>query len=467
MRSIIGLLLLAVAPGFAAQAERSLPLFFFPNSGQTDSSIRYIVETPKLRAGFRADSVIFQVDGMRAQLRFEGANPGVAIEALEPMPGKVNFFAGQNAKDWMTGLPTYHKIVYRGLYPGIDMTYGGSGSRIKSEFIVAPGADPNQIRLAYEGADRLYVDTNGDLVISGSGAELREEAPVIYQDNARGRTRVEGRYRLLDAHTVGFEIGAYDASKVLIIDPVISYCTYLGGNSTSAVTGLAVDTAGDLYVTGWTAALNFPIAGAVQAANQGGVDAFIAKLNPTGTALVYATYIGGKADDQAAGIAVDASGQAYVTGFTASTNFPLVTPIRSTLGGSRNAFALKLNATGNILLYSTYLGGTNYDQGTAIAVDASGNAYIAGDTQSANFPVLNAAQGTFGGQTDAFVTKLTSSGRNFLQHVSRRSGCRARRRNRCRFERQRLCGRRNVLDQLPHRQPDSEHQRRRPGCLRR
>src|SRR5579864_8454206 len=161
MRSITGLLLLAAAPGFAAQAERSLPLFFFPNSGQTDSSIRYIAETPELRAGFRADSVVFQVDGMRVQERFSGADPAVAIEASEPLPGTVNFFAGQTVKDWTTGLPTFHKIVYRGLYPGIDMTYGGSGSRIKSDFIVAPGADPNRIRLVYESAGRIYVDANG------------------------------------------------------------------------------------------------------------------------------------------------------------------------------------------------------------------------------------------------------------------------------------------------------------------
>ncbi len=210
---------------------------------------------------------------------------------------------------------------------------------------------------------------------------------------------------------MGFELGPYDSSQSLIIDPVVSYSTYLGGSSTGAVTGLAVDSAGDLYATGWTAALNFPIAGAVQATNQGGVDAFVVKLNAAGTALIYATYIGGRGADQGAAIAVDSLGQAYVTGFTASTNFPLASPIRTTLGGGRSAFALKLNANGNLLLYSTYLGGTNYDMGTAIAVDGSGNAYIAGDAQSANFPVTSGAfQTALDGQTNAFVTKLTSSG---------------------------------------------------------
>ena len=209
---------------------------------------------------------------------------------------------------------------------------------------------------------------------------------------------------------VGFDVEDYDRSLPLVIDPVISYATYMGGTGLGAVTGIALDSSGDLYAAGWTEALNFPIMVAEQAVNAGGVDAFIVKLNPAGNALLYATYIGGKGDDRAAAIAVDGSGQAYVTGSTASLNFPLVSPVRATRGGAKTAFALKLNAAGNTLLYSTYLGGTNYEVGTAIAVDATGNAYIAGDTQSTNFPVVGAFQAAFGGGTDAFVTKLNSSG---------------------------------------------------------
>jgi len=191
---------------------------------------------------------------------------------------------------------------------------------------------------------------------------------------------------------------------------VISYATYLGGTGLGAVTGVAVDSGGNLYAAGWTEALDFPIVVAEQAANAGVVDAFVVKMDPAGNALIYATYIGGKGDDRAAAIAVNASGQAYVTGSTASVNFPLAVPVRATLGGSKTAFVLKLNAAGNTLLYSTYLGGTNYDLGTAIAVDAAGSAYIAGDTQSTNFPVMGGVQTTFGGGTDAFVTKLTTIG---------------------------------------------------------
>jgi hypothetical protein len=410
MRPAIGLLLLAVAPGFAAGAERSLPLFFFPNTGQVDPSIRYVVETPDLRAGFQTDGVLFQIHRMNLRVRFAGANARVAMEAQEPMPGKANFLIGNRSEDWKTGVPTYHKIRYRRLYPGIDMTYGGTDRLIKSEFLVTPGANPAAIRLEYSGVDRVSIDTNGDLVVGGAGVELREQAPGIYQETALGRVAVKGRYRMLGARTVGFEIEAYDASQPLVIDPVLSYATYLGGSGQSAVTGLAADASGNLYVTGWTEALNFPIAGAFQAANQGGVDAFVVKLNPAGTSFVYATYIGGRGDDRGAAIAVNASGQAYVTGSTASTNFPLVSPIRSTLGGSRTAFALKLSALGNTLVYSTYLGGTNYEVGTAIAIDGADAAYIAGDTQSANFPVTGGAQTTLGGGADAFVAKLTSAG---------------------------------------------------------
>jgi hypothetical protein len=399
MRIVIAMLLLAVAPGFsAAKPERSLPLFFFPNTGQTDSSVQYIAQTPDLSARFRADSAIFQIQQHRICVRFAGANPGVTVEGQDTLPAKINFFLGN--ENWKRDVPSYARIVYRGLYPGIDMTYGGTGSHLKSEFLVAAGGDPGLIRLEY--SEPVSIDTDGNLV----AGDFLEEAPKIYQH----QKRIAGKYRLLDDRTVGFDIGAYDPSAPLVIDPTISYCTYLGGSSLTAITGVAVDSSDNLYVTGWTEALNFPIAGPVQASNQGGVDIIVAKLNSAGTALLYATYIGGKSDDKGAAIAVDSSGQAYVTGSTASSNFPLVSSNRATIGGSTTAFALKLNAAGNTLLYSGFIGGTTYEVGNAIAVDASGNAYIVGDTQSANFPEVFAIQFALGGGTDAFLTKLNPAG---------------------------------------------------------
>jgi hypothetical protein len=195
-----------------------------------------------------------------------------------------------------------------------------------------------------------------------------------------------------------------------MIDPVISYSTYMGGTSMSSVTALAVDISGNLYAAGWTEAIDFPVSNAIQAVNSGGVDAFLFKLNAAGNTLLYATYIGGRGDDRATAIAVDSSGQIYIAGSTASTNFPLVSSLRPALGGTRDGFVVKLNAIGNLLIYSTYLGGSGFDAATAIALDAAGNAYVAGDTQSTDFPLLNAVQSVFGGATDAFVTKLTSAG---------------------------------------------------------
>ena len=250
----------------------------------------------------------------------------------------------------------------------------------------------------------------GDLVVRAGAAELREQAPTAYQESDGIRRPIEASYRILGNNTVAFDLGDYDVTRPLVIDPVISYSTYLGGTAQSAVTALAVDASGNLYAAGWTEAIDFPVSNAIQAVNRGGVDAFVFKLNAAGNTLLYATYIGGRGDDRAAGIAVDSSGQIYLAGSTASTDFPLVSSIRPALGGTRDAFVVKLNAIGNLLLYSTYLGGSGYDAATAIAVDSAGNAYIAGDTQSTDFPLSSPVQAVFGGKTDAFVTKLTSAG---------------------------------------------------------
>jgi hypothetical protein len=416
MRLTIVLLLLAAAPEFAApagasQAGPSIPLFFVPNTSQVNPLIRYAVQTPDLQAGFGTDFAVFQMHSARFEVRFGGASAQVQLGGEELLAGRANFLTGNQPSEWKTDLPLYGEIRYRNLYPGIDATYSGSGARVKSEFVVAPGANPAAIRLEYADSVELTIDAGGDLVASQAGEQLREQAPAIYQIAAHGARRpIDGRYHLLGRHTAGFEIGAYDATRELVIDPVISYSTYLGGSSMGAVTAVAIDGSGNLYAAGWTEALDFPIAGAVQAANQGGVDAFVVKLNAPGTSLLYATYIGGRGDDRVAGIAVDSFGQAYVAGTTASSNFPVAAAAQASFGGGKDAFALKLNATGNTLIYSTYLGGTNTDSGTAVAVDSSGNAYVAGDTLSANFPVLGAAQSTFGGATDAFIVKLTAAG---------------------------------------------------------
>ena len=411
MRHIITLLFLATGCTIlASDIEHPLPIFFIPNFGQTDPSLRYIAQTPEMLAGFAVDSAVFQIHGSQVRVRFAGTNPDVAMAGLDAMPAHANFLIGNNPAAWHTSLPMYRGVVYRDLYAGIDMKYAGNDSKIESGFLLAPGADSRQIQLEYPDAERVFVDSSGDLVVRGSATELREQAPTAYQEWDGVRRQITASYRILGNNTVTFDLGDYDVTRALIIDPVISYSTYLGGSAQSAVTALAVDTNGNLYAAGWTEAIDFPVSNAIQAVNRGGVDAFLFKLNAAGNTLLYATYIGGRGDDRAAAIAVDSSGQIYLAGSTASADFPLSSPLRLSLGGSRDAFVVKLNAIGNLLIYSTYLGGSGFDAATAIAVDSVGNAYVAGDTQSTDFPLLNPVQAVFGGKTDAFVTTLTSAG---------------------------------------------------------
>ena len=307
MRQIIPLLLLAVAPHFGAIAsspEPLLPVFFTPNAGQTDPAFRYTAQIRDLRAGFGGDFAIFQSHGAKVHVRFAGASATVRIEGIDPLTARANFLMGNDPAFWHTGIPTYQGIVYRSLYSGIDMTYGENNRQFKSEFRIAPGADPDQIRLEYSVADSVRIDADGDLVIRSGALEVRDHAPIAYQESSSGaRNPVAARYRILaGGSSIAFDLGDYDPARPLIIDPVITYATYMGGTAQSAITALAVDTSGNLYAAGWTEAVDFPVSNAIQAVNRGGVDAFMFKLNPAGNALLYATYIGGRNDDRAAAI---------------------------------------------------------------------------------------------------------------------------------------------------------------------
>lgn len=234
------LLLVAGFTTFAASAEHLLPIFFVPNSGQTNPLIRYIVQTPEMSAGFALDSAIFQIHGTQLRERFAGANPSAAIQGLDAMAARANFLIGHDPAAWHTSLPTYRGIIYRNLYSGIDMTYTGDDPKMKSKFLIAPGADPNQIRLRYPSADRVFVDDHGDLVVRAGAVELREQAPTAYQEWDGVGHPVRAAYRIL-GDTVAFDLADYDVTRPLVIDPVISYSTYIGGTAQSAITALAVD----------------------------------------------------------------------------------------------------------------------------------------------------------------------------------------------------------------------------------
>jgi len=258
--------------------------------------------------------------------------------------------------------------------------------------------------------ESLRVDADGDLVLKTADGELRQKRPLAYQETAAGLVEVEVGYRV-KGRRVAFQLARYDQARRLVIDPVFFYSTYLGGSGSDTGHSIAVDGSGNAYVTGQTTSTNFPTTNPQQVSNGGGEDAFVTKINAAGSARVYSTYLGGSSTDQGKGIAVDGSGNVYVTGYTLSTNFPTSNPLQPSSGGSSDAFVTKINSAGNTLLYSTYLGGSGNDQGKSIAVDGSGNPYVTGETTSTNFPTTNPLQASFGGGShDVFVTKINAAG---------------------------------------------------------
>ena len=310
----------------------------------------------------------------------------------------------------------YSKVEYQNVYPGINLVYYGNQEQLEYDYQLAPGADPSSIRFAVQGADSLSIDAKGNLVLHTAIGDVVQNAPVIYQIVGGVRQSVAGQFVLLSSNEVGFQAGSYDAGLPLTIDPILAYSSYLGGSQNDFGTSIAVDATGNVYVAG-DAGSGFPTTtGAYQTTYGGsGGDAFVSKMNAAGTALVYSSYLGGGAIDTARGIAVDGSGNAFVTGETASTNFPTTSGAYQTShasdGGKDDTFVTKLNASGAALVYSTYLGGNNFDDGKGIAVDNSGNAYVAGGTQSSNFPTTADAYNTnLGGTSDAFITKLNANG---------------------------------------------------------
>jgi uncharacterized protein DUF4214/beta-propeller repeat-containing protein/all-beta uncharacterized protein/parallel beta helix pectate lyase-like protein len=345
------------------------------------------------------------------RLKFLGANHDSGISGIDELPGKVNYLVGNDTGNQPTGVRTFAKVKYEDLYRGVDAIYYGNQDKLEYDFIVAPHADPKVIRLEFKGADKLAIDGAGDLVLHRRSGEVRQHKPLAYQKVGGSRREVACDYLLDRNHQISFRLGEYDANYPLTIDPVISYSTYLGGGGEDEGNSIVVDAAGNAYITGFTDSLNFPTASAQQPANGGGPqDAFVTKLSPTG-ALIYSTYLGGNGPEFGSTIAVDASGNAYVAGFTGSPNFPTVNAMQTSLKGEVDAFVLKLNPAGTSLIYSTYLGGTLPDYGSGIAIDSSANAYITGVTASTDFPILNALQSGFGGHFgDAFITKLSPAG---------------------------------------------------------
>ncbi len=432
-----------------AHLYAALPLSFEANRGQTDPSVNFLsrgqgytlflsgreavltLRNPSSPA--RGQKQTASGDALRLQLL--GANAHAVVTGRDELSGKSNYFIGNDPSKWRTNVPTYAKIRYESVYPGIDLVYyGAQGGELEYDFVVAPGANPKAIALGIEtqGLAPLRIDSEGDLVVQLQSGEVRLHKPVVYQNEPgvasstasssplAHHTKVEGHYALDAQNRVRFELGPYDHNRPLVIDPVLVYATYIGGSGGDIGFAIAVDsTTMDAYIAGLTNSSNFPTAGTVyQSGYRGNGDCFVTEINSAGTALIYSTYIGGSESDTATAIALY-NGNVLITGYTDSVDFPTkaptgigtALPFQQTYGGNTDAFIAQLDATGSTLVYSTYLGGSGLDQGQGIAVDSSGNAYVTGSTQSTNFPVTaNALQSNINGSQNAFVTKMNFTG---------------------------------------------------------
>ena len=363
-------------------------------------------------SGRRAPEPPYQLVNMR----FVGANPRAEVAGEGELKGKVNYFVGRDSSKWRAGLRTFKGVRYRELYPGVDLVFhgGGGGTQLEYDFVLAPGADPRDVRLRFEGADRISLGKDGELLLHTSEGTVTQNAPVIYQQTGGERRAVEGGYVLRGRREVGFRVGMYDPTRTLVIDPVLVYSTYFL-NAYS----MAVDAAGAVYVVGTAGFFqpDYPITpGSYQPTRRGRSDAFVAKLNPSGSGFSYVTYLGGGGAPQSGieedgkSIAIDAAGNAYVTGRTYSPDFPVVNAFQTSFGGISDSFITKLNADGSALVYSSYLGGKFEDSGGNVAVDAAGAAYLVGITNSTDFPLKNALQTERKGPYDFYVTKVAPGG---------------------------------------------------------
>ena len=387
---------------------------FEENVGQTHPEVRFLSRgrgaqlfltdhEAVLRFGTSASAML--------RLRLLGANAHVEPRGLDRLAGHSNYFFGSDPRDWHRSVAHFGRVIYPEVYPGIDLAFHSAGRDFEYDFILQSGRTPQVITVDFVGATHLKLDSEGNLVLATAAGSICQKKPVAYQVKENRRISVDVTYELKGQTRAGFRVGFYDPSLPLVIDPVLSFAVYQGGTSLDQAYGVAVDAAGNTYITGTTESANFPLQS--QAAgypNDNRKNAFVMKLNPQGTTVLYSTYLGGSADDEGLAITVDSSGQALVSGYTDSTNFPTASPYRATNSGARDGFITRLSATGSTLVYSTYLGGSGSDLAFAIALDAQNNFYVAGSTTSTSFPTLNPYQANLVALRDAFVAKFNPTG---------------------------------------------------------
>jgi len=420
-----------------AHAAAALPAGFELNRGQTDRRVTFLAHGSGYTLFLTATEAVLNVTTLTAahtrmgktaarptggdvvRLRLVGANAHAAITGLDRLPGVSNYLLGHKRSQWRTGVQSYARVSYRDIYHGVNLVYHGTQRQLEYDFVLAPGVSPTAIKLDVLGVRGLRLDRAGNLVLRLSNGDLSQARPVVYQQVRGRRVAVSGRYALLGHGEVGFTVGRHDTHAPLVIDPVLSYATYLGGgadSSDSAGNAIAVTRGGDAYVTGYTSSTSFPTTtGAYSTTSSGAADAFVTKLNPRGT-ILYSTYLGGNDTSAGAGVAVDSAGDAYVAGTTSATDFPTTTNAYSgTAAGSSDAFVTELNASGAAPVYSTLLGGNDVDSAAAIALAGPGKAYVTGSTSSADFPTTSSYRATDNSGA-VFVASLNTAatGKNSL-----------------------------------------------------
>jgi hypothetical protein len=396
------------APGVA------LPLAFVPNAGQAGPAALYSASGPGFAFSFTRSEILLSFAdgdaGATVGLRFLGAAPDLRVTASEHLPGTVSYLLGDDPALWQSGISTYGAVVYRGVWPGIDMRISGGGGTLKYAFVVHPGASPSDIRLAYRGIDGLSLTAAGSLRLATPLGPLTDSRPVSFQPAGGKRAPVESSY-VVSGRSHGFAVGPYDPRRLLVIDPGLEYSTYLGGAGVDqALAGVVVDWQGNAFVAGRTTSPDFPVtAGAFRPVRAGGEDAFVTKLSADGSTVLYSTYLGGGSADGAWDIAMD-KGYVYVSGVTGSSDFPTTRGVFQQADpdpAGLDGFVAKLSKDGSELVYSTYLGGSgNDDEAVSLAV-SDGSAYLSGETNSPDFPTTPGAYDrTFNGFFDTFVTRL-------------------------------------------------------------
>ncbi len=419
------------------QARAALPLSFESNRGQAEADVEFVgrgdgfalllkrgeavlaLRTRKqsLAGGARACDKPSNEESSsphRLSMKLEGANSTPLVSGVEQQQTLANYFIGNDPAKWIRDVETYSRVLYSGVYPGVDLMFYGNQRHLEYDFTLAPGADLRGIKLRFEGADDIELSPEGALILRTPVGEVRHDRPKAYQDTNGSRLHIPADFKRLDDGTIGFEVGDYDVTRPLVIDPVLVYSTYLGGSAADAGRGIVVDSVGNAYLVGDSFSSDFLFNSSTTNS-----DVFVGKLNPSGGLLTY-TFFGGVKNDFATGLAVDGSGDVYLCGNTESVDFPRLNSVGSALKGVSDTFVIKLtpeNTAPDHLLfeYSSLVGGSGEEGGTSIAIDGAGSAYITGRTSSPDFPTVGAIQPAYGGgESDAFIAKLAPDGKSLV-----------------------------------------------------